>query len=171
MVASCAEDGDLLTEAWLQAAGFKWHQIERQPSKHWLLWLGDAIRAKDGSLTAHEDLGIEVAAAGDGSWFCWLRGDAAGKYHRFIHLRHLREIGGPGRDRRRAQWAAVGLANHCYGSLVSPEEARRQRAEANRFDRRLRDLGYAWSPAEEDPSLGGALPEHLEEHLTRGQHR
>ena len=35
------KDIDLpLTEEWLKENGFKWHQFDRQPDKHWLLWLG-----------------------------------------------------------------------------------------------------------------------------------
>ena len=64
----------LITEPWLSASGFRWHQLDRQPDKQWLLWLGSAI--EDG-LTAAEDLGVEVSRTGrpaDGSeWHCWLR--------------------------------------------------------------------------------------------------
>jgi hypothetical protein len=31
-----------ISEAWLKAAGFKWSQLDRQPDKHWILWLGGA---------------------------------------------------------------------------------------------------------------------------------
>jgi len=34
------KDGVILTEEWLKRVGFKWHQLDRQPDKHWLLWLG-----------------------------------------------------------------------------------------------------------------------------------
>ncbi len=33
----------LITEDWLYAVGFRWHQLDRQPNKQWLLWLGNAI--------------------------------------------------------------------------------------------------------------------------------
>lgn len=165
--------GGVITEDWLREVGFKWHQLDRQPHKHWLLWLGDAIRAKDGSLTSYEDIGVEVAYGSyagrdkpDG-WFCWLRSDAAGRYHRFIHLRHLD---------LRAELVAIVEAisgqpwnteNHWYGSLVSPEQSARNRAEHDRLDRKFRRDGYPWSEAEKDDSLGGALPDHLNAHLAR----
>ncbi len=80
---------ELISEDWLMANGFKWHQFDRQPDKHWLLWLGWAVDG--GMFTTFEDLGIELAPTLHGKWFCWLRGDSAGRYHRFIHVRHLQE--------------------------------------------------------------------------------
>src|SRR5580700_3412261 len=77
-----------ITEEWLKESGFRWHRLERQPDKHWLLWLGDAMG--DGYMTSYEDIGIEVAPMFKRQeWFCWLRSDCAGQYHRFIHLRHI----------------------------------------------------------------------------------
>jgi hypothetical protein len=163
-----------ITEDWLRESGFKWHQLDRQPGKHWLLWLGDAVRARDGSLMSYEDIGIELgpdAYTGRDkpeAWFCWFRSDAAGRYHRFIHLRHLRwqrevialveAISGQAWD----------PANSFYGSLVSPERAAQHRAEdAKRLDRELRHKGYPWSEIEKDDSRGRALPEHLEAHEKR----
>jgi hypothetical protein len=35
--------GGPISEQWLQLAGFKWHHIERQPNRQWVLWLGSAI--------------------------------------------------------------------------------------------------------------------------------
>jgi hypothetical protein len=59
--------GQAITEEWLKEAGFKWHQLDRQPDKQWLLWLGRAIDDAD-----FEDLGIEVSRTlGDGAtWHC-----------------------------------------------------------------------------------------------------
>lgn len=31
-----------ITEDWLRDCGFKWEQHERQPAKHWVLWIGVA---------------------------------------------------------------------------------------------------------------------------------
>jgi hypothetical protein len=119
------------------SAGFKWHQLDRQPDKHWLLWLGDAT-AERHSFASYEDIGIELAPcwwknhkdedAGDiGQWFCWLRNDSAGRYHRFIHIRHLHTVGelillieaitGQGWD----------PTNNLYGSMRKPEDAERVR--------------------------------------------
>src|SRR6185436_19416447 len=75
----------LITEDWLKEVGFRWHQLDRQPDKHWLLWLG---RATPGP-SALEDIGIEVAPNRDGKWFCWFRSDAAHLYSRFVHVRYL----------------------------------------------------------------------------------
>jgi hypothetical protein len=50
-----------ITEEWLSSAGFRWHQLDRQPEKHWVLWLGDALEDR---MTSFADLGIEVCAGG-----------------------------------------------------------------------------------------------------------
>lgn len=31
-----------LTEEWLRQAGFRWDQLDRQPTKQWTLWMGGA---------------------------------------------------------------------------------------------------------------------------------
>lgn len=49
---------EAITEDWLKAIGFKWHNLELQPDKHWLLWLGSA---QYNNTTCYEDLGVEVA--------------------------------------------------------------------------------------------------------------
>jgi hypothetical protein len=79
-----------ITEDWLKEVGFRWHQLARQPERHWLLWLGDAVRGRN-SMIDIEDLGVEVCSgASDDNWFCWLRSDLSCKYSRFIHLRYLK---------------------------------------------------------------------------------
>src|SRR5262245_40223058 len=85
------DGNELITDEWLAEVGFKWHQLERQPYKHWLLWLGDAIKDSE-NLKSSEDLGIEVTQRGeyDESYYCWLRADYAGRYSRFIFVRYLR---------------------------------------------------------------------------------
>jgi hypothetical protein len=156
-----------ITEAWLKEVGFKWHQVNLQPDKHWLLWLGDAIRERDdSSFTSYEDIGIELARwlGDDPSWFCWFRSDAAGRYHRFIHLRHLRyqhevialveAVTGQPWDPR----------NHFYGSCVGPKQAERNRSEHDRLDRVIRRENPKWSEIEKDDTRGRALPEHLDAH-------
>jgi hypothetical protein len=76
-----------ITENWLETMGFRWHQIERQPSRHWLLWLGGVIER---GYSAVEDLGIEIALdTSSDFWYCWLRADTGHRYSRFIHVRHL----------------------------------------------------------------------------------
>jgi hypothetical protein len=158
---------ELITEDWLKSVGFRWSQIELQPHKHWILWLGGAI--DDGSLIDREDIGIEITpmrfnnANGDGvgsdAWFCWLRSDAAGRYHRFIHLRHIRT---------QADLIAIIVAisgqawapeNHYHGGILSPRQAERYRKRADRLDLKIRDQD-TWYDLEKDQTAGGALPEH-----------
>lgn len=163
-----------ITEDWLREAGFKWHQLDRQPDKHWLLWLGDAINGVRG-FTSFEDLGIELAPTwftkeGEQpeSWHCWLRSDAAGRYHRFIHVRHLKttdELIALIEALTGQKWEP---ANVWYGSLKPPEIAKWLREEREkRLDRQL-TLGAEphakWCEVEKDDTRGRALPEHLEAH-------
>lgn len=158
-----SERDELLTEDWLRAAGFKWHQLDRQPNKHWLLWLGEAMRG--GMFSSYEDLGIEVATtSGIGTWFCWLRDDAGGRYHRFIHLRHIETV-------RDLVGIIEGLTGRPFdstlcigGSLRTPEQAARIREADARLDRRFNREGGAWSPLERDPDGGRPLIDHLEAH-------
>jgi hypothetical protein len=159
---------DPITEEWLKSSGFKWHQFDRQPSKHWLLWLGGGLKEKP-SLTSYEDIGIELAANvpnRDGSldWFCWLRSDGAGRYHRFIHLRHVT-------TRNDVMLLVVSISgrpwspeNHFYGSLHSPANADRIRQDLQRADQRLihESSPHAkWADIEKDDTRGRALPEHM----------
>jgi hypothetical protein len=159
-----------ITEEWLRESGFKWHQLDRQPEKHWLLWLGAAVRARDGSLTSYEDIGIELASGAYAGrdrppeWFCWFRSDAAGRYHRFIHLRHLRLRSDVIAIVEALSGQAWDPANHWYGSLVSPAQAERHRVEHDRLDRVMRRAGHPWFEIEKDDTRGRALPEHLDAH-------
>lgn len=174
-----------ITEDWLRAAGFKWHQFERQPSKQWLLWLGGVIgydEARGGRrlFSDTEDLGIELAPCGflnssggiaghQGQWFCWLRSDTAGRYHRFVHVRHLSFTidlvllieGLTGQH-----WD---VANNMHGCMLRPEHAAYRREEAERLDRKLMQERRHWYPAEEDDSRGRALPEHLNAAIESGK--
>jgi hypothetical protein len=157
-----------ITEDWLKSVGFKWHQFDRQPDKHWLLWLGGGLRQKP-SLTDYEDIGIELAANlplrdDVAEWFCWLRSDCAGRYHRFIHLRHIVTRG----DVIALVEAISGRPwmpeNHFYGSLRSPEHADRIRKDLLRADQRMlleASSHQKWADIEKDDSRGRALPEHM----------
>src|SRR5581483_2897613 len=99
---SCAEeiamlDGDRLTEAWLRAVGFRWSQDDRQPSKHWVLWIGgacvDASEKDVGKFQSSESLGIEVAKDNRCDWwYCCVRSDFASRYGRFLHVRHIDKV-------------------------------------------------------------------------------
>lgn len=158
-----------ITADWLRESGFRWLQMERQPDKHWLLWIGDVVRASDGSLTSTEDIGIELAPCGkdDPRWFCWFRSDASHRYGRFIHVRHLRwqhevialvEV---------CSGQAWNPANARHGSLHTPEQTARWAEEDKRLDRVLRDSGHPWGEGEKDPTRAGATHQHLDEHIRR----
>lgn len=168
-----------ITEDWLRDVGFKWHQFGRQPDKHWLLWLGGAL-GQD-RITSSEDLGIELAPAwwpnrngdpvGDvGAWHCWLRGDTAGRYHRFIHVRLLRsqaELIDLVASLSGQSWDP---ANHFFGSIHTPQNAERIRRDFDRPDRQLTTGAppYArWHEIEKDDTRGRALPEHMQAHADR----
>jgi len=164
-----------ITEDWLKAMGFKWSQFDRQPDKMWLLWIGDALVEHGEPLawrsSDYEDLGVEVAANLCGSgpeikdWFCWLRSDSAGRYHRFIHLRHIvfqDELIAiiEGLTGRRFD-----PANIVYGSMKRPESARRLKEESQRLDLVIRHESgphAKWYEHEKDDSRGRALPEHID---------
>lgn len=167
-----------ITEDWLRSLGFKWDQVDRQPDKHWILWIGGAILEEREEQRPHrrsfgassEDLGIELEQNPTEyglEWFCWFRSDAAGRYHRFIHLRHLvyqdeliRLIEGlTGRD-----WSPGDII---YGELRRPGEAQRLREEHKRLDLQRNEYnantGYGvWLEQEKDPDRSRALPEHLD---------
>lgn len=156
-----------LTEQWLADIGFKWHQMDRQPSKHWVLWLGHAIEDRNVSLC---DIGIELAAnrytgrRGDPvdreNWFCWIRSDAGHRYHRFLHVRNIRTRG----ELLGLIWGLTGVefdpANSWYGHLVTPQQAERNRIEHDRMDLRMARDAYPHNELESDATAGGPLIEH-----------
>lgn len=150
-----------ITEDWLKEAGFKWHQFDRQPDKHWLLWLGGAI---PGFMTCYEDLGIEVAPTTGGQWFCWLRGDSSGRYHRFIHIRHLDTTDQLVRLIEALTGQEWEPANNLVGSMRTPEQAERIQRDWDRLDRKILRENPKWLEVEKDDTRGRALPEHLEAH-------
>jgi hypothetical protein len=160
-----------ITEEWLKSIGFRWHQFDRQPDRHWLLWLGGAI-GDGAAFTSYEDLGIEVApslrGSRDGShsvewWFCWLRSDVAHRYSRFLHVRRLRYQD----ELIRLIEAIIGGVfkpeNAMYGSLHSERHANYIREQDARLDRQMLRDNPKWREIEKDDSRGQALPEHYEE--------
>ena len=157
-------DPQPISEAWLKSAGFKWHQFDRQPDKHWLLWLGDALQR----FTSYEDLGIELAPnvpTDRSAWFCWLRDDSAGRYHRFIHIRTLHTV-----DELVALIEGIigrrfDPANSLYGCHRTPERPARVRQKDEWLDRGHVRSGYSCSEAEKDATRGGPLPEHQDHHI------
>ena len=160
---------DPITEEWLRESGFRWHQFDRQPDKQWRLWLGDSLRDGSGwNFSSYEDLGIEVTPARDGSWYCWLRSDSAGRYHRFLHVRRLRECG----EIVQLVVALTGLSwfpeNHRNGCVLRPDMAKARREQEDRLDQRILRAGRTWYEAEKDDSRGRALPEHVDAALKNG---
>lgn len=146
-----------VTEERLANAGFTWSQFERQPDKHWTIWLG----AASGDGPDLEDVGLELAAGYDGKWYCWLRSDTAGRYTRFVHVRYLRWW-----DELVDLISAVSgrpfdPADVFYGALQTKARADRFRAESERLDRRML-AQHTWSTDLRDETLGRATPEHLQ---------
>lgn len=145
-----------IIEEWLKGAGFRWSQFDHQPDKHWTLWVG----AANGDSHDLEDIGLELAPGYDGKWYCWLRSDTAGRYSRFVHVRHLRWV-----DELVELIAAVAgrpfdSGDVFYGALHTQERAARFRAEADRLDRKiLRE--HSWRTDVSDETLGRATPAHL----------
>jgi hypothetical protein len=151
---------ELITEDWLRSVGFKWHQLDRQPTKHWLLWLGSAITRLH-HLCDTEDLGIELAPGhNDPFWYCWLRSDTAGRYHRYLHVRHLIQKVELIRLVEGLTNLPWNTDNHMYGCVYTAEGAAYRRTEAERFDLQLREDMPKWHDIEKDPSAGRPLPEH-----------
>lgn len=172
MIALGTEDlREPITEDWLKSVGFKWHQGERQPYKHWLLWCGASARSRR-MLASIEDIGIELAPAwwqnrngedlGEiGAWHVWFRSDVAGRYGRFLHVRHMEcqdEIiklveAVTGQD-----WNPD---NHLYGSVQAPEYAARIRRAEERLDHRIR-RDDPWRESEKDETRSRPLPEDID---------
>lgn len=156
-----------ITEDWLKSVGFKWHELERQGSKQWLLWMASAFA--DG-FTSFEDLGITLSkGACDEKWFCWLRGDYSHRFSRFIHVRHLSTQD----EVIKLVEACTGLpwntANHMNGSVLTQESADRRRKDWERLDLKWMREGHPWRDIEEDESRGGALPEHMQHAIDAGK--
>src|SRR6185295_1646866 len=88
---------------------------------------------------SYDDLGIEVSEPDSrGEWrHCWLRADYAGRYTRFIHIRHVRtmdEIALLFTGCTCLPWEPI---NHFFGVAYDQRRADQQRKEQDRFDRRI----------------------------------
>src|SRR5881628_2677969 len=119
-----------ITEDWLRSAGFRWEMIDRDPHKHWLLWLGDAVKDREHMFASHEDLGIKVSKGLTGKedwWHCWLRADYCGRYTRFVHVRHMRTQAELATLIAAITGFPFDVANSYYGSYRRPEDAARLR--------------------------------------------
>ena len=124
-----------ITEKWLGESGFKWSQEERQPNKHWRLWLGW------GNSTDHnnsiDDIGIEVTASGwlnrhgeeinGGKWLCWIISHSG--MRKIIHVRNITNKD----ELIKLVEALTGekwdVENHMYGNCYSPDQAKRIRKQ------------------------------------------
>lgn len=130
-------DDDPITDDWLKECGFRWSQEERQPSKHWTLWLG-----MPGAFAAAEDIGIELAAVGhDAEWFCWMRSDFSHRYSRFIHIRHLTMRGEVVALVTAISGQAWDVSRHRYGRVCTPAQIEAFDRQDARLRRRLERTG------------------------------
>lgn len=154
-----------ITEEWLRSCGFKWEQYDRQTDRMWTLWLGSAlVDERSGNkrrmFADTTDVGIEVSACQrDGkveNWSCFLRSDAAGRYHRFIHIRYLIYQDELAALIEGLTGQAFIPANCFYGAMEFPENAERRRAELDRIDRRLIADRGKWHDHEKDDTRGRA---------------
>lgn len=157
-----------ITEEWLRSVGFKWHQLERQPNRHWLLWLGNAM--PKGFMASYEDIGVEVAPSISGTWFCWLRSDVSHRYGRFIHIRNLTTTAELVRLIEGITGQAWDPKNNIYGSMLRPDDAERTRAERERLDLKMLNEGWAkWNATEADDDRGRPLLDHMQAAIDAGK--
>lgn len=134
-----------ISERWLRASGFKWEDPAGRPGatdRHWILWMGTAVADPDRA-SSGEDLGVELCPIGDGRWYCWVRADYCGRYSRFVHVRHMRDVA----DVVRLIEALTGFpfdpANSMYGSYHRPEHAEKLREYSRRLEVRMaEDWGH-----------------------------
>ncbi len=139
-------DAPRITEDWLRDCGFKWEQHERQPSKHWLLWIGSACVDYDRT-TSPDSLGLELATIDaplegyQGLWYCWIRNDIAGRYARLIHVRYVYLQAEVEQIISALTGRAVNWKDSLYGSLHAPLQADHLRQDRMRLDQRI---NHAW---------------------------
>jgi hypothetical protein len=157
-----------ITEDWLRSVGFKWHQIERdrQPFKHWLLWMGgvagiDPVTGTRKLFAGDEDLGIEISQVTTHAkeWHCWIRADYSGRYSRFVHIRHLthtQEVIAIAEAMSGRKWNP---GNHLYGKIFTEQQRKHIEERDRRFDVIL-VKERPWNDTEGDDSAGRSLPEH-----------
>ena len=164
-----------ITEEWLRSLDFKWDQLDRQSSKHWVLWLGRALRdysePKGRMFESPEEIGVDLAYGGVRDqipwWYCWLRSDMAHRFSRFIHLRTLvyqDELVAVVEALTGYPWEP---RNHIYGQVWVPEAADRLRAESGRLDKRIA-AGSPWSEQEKDNTRGRPTQGHVKAAIDGG---
>lgn len=132
-----------ITEDWLRASGFRWHEMPRCIDKHWTLGLGGTVRG-DRRAYSNDDLMLELTKADKSGpdWFVWIRADYAGRYSRLIHVRYMQRV-----DQVIALIQGLtGLEfrqDHClYGNFHRPDDAQQLIADADRLhERQAREWG------------------------------
>lgn len=128
---------NLITSAWLLKCGFKWHQLDRQPSRHWTLWIGEVLPDHDRHRSfSPDDFGVELSRGMPGKddwWFVWLRADYAGRYTRFLCAGHYTTRG-------QLCDLIAGLTGNAFdrdhtwgGRLLPAEKAKRFQEEGKRL--------------------------------------
>ena len=176
---------ETITEDWLRETGFRWHQIERQTAKQWLLWLGDVTGTRDDGkrrmFSCYEDLGIQVSATwlyengfpvGIEHWSCFVRADYAGRYSRFLFIRYVRTRGELISLCEGLTGQAWNPLNHFAGCMLPPGQAKLRRESDRRLEERLdRKIlrQRSWNEMEKDDSRGRALPEHMQGAIDGGK--
>lgn len=145
-----------ITEEWLKETGFKWHEIERSVSKHWILWIGSAIAESKpyGRTSSYEDFGIELSRFQKETdvWGVFYRADYAGRYSRFIYCRDVWERGQLLRLIEALTDEPFDVQNVLHGCLYRPATAAHyRRQDEGRLDRWL-TLKKTWRDDEQDDS-------------------
>lgn len=153
----------LITEEWLAAVGFKWHQLERQPNKQWLLWIGSASGNDDS-----QSLGIEVTKGTGSDWFCWLRSDTAHRYSRFLHVRHIVFRADVINMIEGLTGEEFARSRNRYGAMLTYERALKSKQDSDRLDQVMATQGHPWRDIEKDDTRGGSLPEHMQDSISNG---
>lgn len=131
---------EVITEYWLRAAGFKWTQADRQPFKHWTLWIGDAIpRIREAGTSSPDNFGVELSQADNLGvcWLMWLRADYAGRYDRFLFARDVVMTSQVTSLIEALTDRPFEPRDSLYGEYRSHEQAERMRRDAERMDLRI----------------------------------
>jgi hypothetical protein len=157
---------NVITEDWLREVGFKYDTPDprHRELKHWTLWFGDCIEGNHGN-----DLAIELSQNRSEDWFCWLRSDMAHRYHRFIHVRHMKLQEDLIRLIEGVSGQTWDPANNAYGVMRSPKSAESLRKESERLDMYFNERNCKWNTTERDPDM--SKPNLTDRRIARGGKR